>query len=66
MTNDRWDYIFEWYYRGRQVADRSPGEGLGLPTAREIVDQHGGTITVSSRPGAGSTFTVHLPVSTHN
>jgi signal transduction histidine kinase len=35
---------------------------VGLAGARHIVEQHGGSITVASREGAGSTFTVRLPL----
>jgi anti-sigma regulatory factor (Ser/Thr protein kinase)/CheY-like chemotaxis protein len=41
------------------------GTGFGLYLARQIVDLHGGTLTVSSTEGQGSTFTVDLPVAPH-
>ncbi|MGI9953130.1 HAMP domain-containing sensor histidine kinase [Moorellaceae bacterium AZ2] len=53
-------HIFERFYRGKS-SRRSGGTGLGLAIARWIVEQHEGTIQVSSRPGEGSIFTVHLP-----
>ncbi|GIW04127.1 MAG: hypothetical protein KatS3mg059_0747 [Thermomicrobiales bacterium] len=54
--------IFDRYYRGRNVTFRSSGAGIGLAGARQIVEQHGGTITVESVEGQGSTFTVRLPL----
>jgi two-component system sensor histidine kinase BaeS len=40
------------------------GAGLGLTIARRIVEEHGGTVTVCSKPGHGSTFRIRLPVPT--
>jgi signal transduction histidine kinase len=40
---------------------KSFGVGLGLPTVRQIVEQHGGTLHVESAAGAGTTFTIFLP-----
>jgi PAS domain S-box-containing protein len=52
--------IFEQYERA-VGANNISGLGLGLYISRQIVTAHGGEISVSSRPGAGSTFTVRLP-----
>jgi len=51
--------IFERFYRVGGSA--AAGTGLGLAIARGLVELHGGTLTVESAPGAGSTFTVTLP-----
>ena len=42
----------------------SGGTGLGLPAVRRIARAHGGRVEVTSTVGAGSTFTLHLPLST--
>ena len=55
-------HLFEPFYRGRHAAGPIEGTGIGLMGARWIVEQHGGTITVDSQPGVGSTFTVRLPL----
>jgi len=52
-------HIFERFHRAGNV-----GTGLGLADVRQIVEQHGGTIAVDSREGAGTTVTVRLPLYT--
>ena len=55
--------IFEPFYRTPDViAARIQGTGLGLSLVQRIVRAHGGTVIVRSEPGAGSEFTVALPV----
>jgi signal transduction histidine kinase len=54
-------HIFEAYYRGRN-ADSISGQGLGLASVRQLVEAHGGHVTVHSEPGVGSVFVVQLPV----
>jgi len=55
--------IFERFYRVDKSRTReSGGTGLGLAIAKHAIESQGGTITVTSRLGAGSTFTIHLPV----
>ena len=54
--------IFEPFYRGGNVAAQIRGTGLGLAGTQRVVEEHGGTISVASRQGAGSTFTIRLPL----
>jgi signal transduction histidine kinase len=50
--------IFEPFFTTRDVGG---GTGLGLATARAVVQKHGGTIDFTSVPGEGTTFTVRIP-----
>ncbi len=55
-------HIFEWYRRAKNVSGRISGAGIGLASAKYIITQHGGDITVTSQRGVGSTFIIRLPL----
>lgn len=56
-------HIFDKFYQAdNQAQAATKGTGLGLAIAREIVEAHGGEITVESQVGEGTTFVVTLPV----
>jgi two-component system, OmpR family, sensor kinase len=54
--------IFERFSRTQASRRRSEGAGLGLAIVRAIAEAHGGRVEVSSRPGAGATFMVVIPM----
>jgi two-component system sensor histidine kinase ResE len=64
ISPEQLPHIFEKFYRvpHRQTTEIS-GTGLGLALTREIVELHGGRITVESQLNVGSTFTIFLPFS---
>jgi signal transduction histidine kinase len=56
-------HVFDRFYRAdKSRARQTGGAGLGLAIVKQIILAHGGTVTVDSTPGAGSTFTFTLPV----
>ncbi|MHC4459868.1 MAG: sensor histidine kinase [Planctomycetota bacterium] len=59
IAPDKLPNIFNTYY-----SSRPQGSGLGLPTAKKIVDAHKGTIAVDSEPGKGTSFTIRLRLQT--
>lgn len=60
MHEDDIPRLFEPYFRAQSAAGIA-GTGIGLNIVREIVELHGGTVSVSSRVGHGTNFTVNLP-----
>jgi signal transduction histidine kinase len=55
-------YVFEKFYTADNQTTGLKGTGLGLAIAKGIVTAHGGMITVQSRVGSGTSFTLHLPL----
>ena len=61
------DRLFERFYRVDKARSRKlGGTGLGLAIVKHIMQAHAGRVSVKSHPGAGSTFTLHLPRITSN
>jgi signal transduction histidine kinase/AmiR/NasT family two-component response regulator len=65
IADDELPYVFDRFRRSRTSEARSvEGAGIGLSLARKLVELQGGSISVRSRPGAGTVFRVELPWST--
>jgi len=61
ISEEEQELIFERFYRSEDAeARKSGGHGLGLPLARDIVQLHYGTLTVSSKPDEGSEFVIQI------
>lgn len=58
-------HIFDRFHRARNVVRWATGTGLGLAAAKQIVEQHGGQIAVTSREAQGTTVTIRLPIIHH-
>ncbi len=54
--------IFDKFYRVAATARRTGGTGMGLAIVKGLIEANGGRVTVESRPGEGSTFTIILPI----
>lgn len=54
--------VFERFHRGANATAQFRGTGIGLAGAHQIVEQHGGSITIESDEGLGTTVTVRLPI----
>jgi len=58
MSEEVKEKLFNRFYSTKG----SKGTGLGLVITRKVVEEHGGTIHVESKPGKGTTFTIEIPV----
>lgn len=63
IPEDEIPYIFDRFYQVAKLRGATSGFGLGLSSAKSIVDGHQGEITVISQPSKGSIFTIILPLS---
>lgn len=62
ITADDLPHVFDRFWRAEKSRSRQTGgSGLGLAIVRGLVEAHHGTVTVTSIPGSGTTFTVRLP-----
>lgn len=65
ITSEDLPHVFDHFYRGDKSRDRkSGGSGIGLAIVKQLVENHGGQVTVESILGVGSIFNVLLPVKT--
>lgn len=63
IPREEHERIFEKFYRvGRSETQGRRGSGVGLALVRHVAEAHGGRVTVESRPGEGSRFTIWLPL----
>ena len=63
ISEENIGYLFERFFRVENSGSRETGgTGIGLSIVKDIVDMHEGTISVTSQPGYGSSFTVMLPL----
>ncbi|WP_410585038.1 sensor histidine kinase [Amycolatopsis sp. lyj-108] len=63
IAADDLPHVFDRFWRAEKSRSRQTGgSGLGLAIVRDLVAAHHGTVTVTSPPGEGATFTIRLPV----
>lgn len=55
-------YVFDRFFKASHSRNEGSGSGLGLPIVRQIVERHGGTVTIESEEGVGTTVHMRFPV----
>ncbi len=63
VPEDEREHVFERFFQGAHGRALGRGSGLGLAIVAGVARRHGGHVTVTSAPGAGSTFEIRLPLS---
>jgi len=61
ISSEDLERLFDAYFRGSNSFNIA-GEGLGLFVVKENLNKIGGTVSVESKPGEGSKFSIHLPL----
>lgn len=61
MSSEELKFVFEKFFRGNET-QAIPGTGLGLTLIKNIVESHGGKITIDSKKGKGTQITINLPI----
>jgi signal transduction histidine kinase len=56
------DHVFERFYRSKNTSKHTTGYGLGLPLAKDIVELHNGTISITSVEGTGTVVVITFPI----
>lgn len=64
ISKEHQKHMFEKFYRVSDTAGFTQGTGLGLAIAKQIIQAHGGQITLESEQGVGSTFAFSIPLAT--
>jgi signal transduction histidine kinase len=62
LTESERSMVFERFYRTPGARQNAAGTGMGLAIVQDIVRAHGGYVDVDSEPGAGTEFTIRLPL----
>jgi two-component system sensor histidine kinase MprB len=60
VADDERERVFDRFYRADD-ARTMPGSGLGLAIVRQVITEHGGTVTIEAAPGGGALVRVTLP-----